>query len=133
MALKSTIGTKIFGLAVLLLCLTITLSAFLLWQVTRLNVQLKAIVGRYQPLTSSAANLDEYGLRRRLAFERWFGTLNSATPNENIIKEATTNYALFSDKITAEIAHAHELASAPAEFDRDRESSGGSPQHDRSD
>ena len=121
MALKSTIGTKIFGLAVLLLCLTITLSAFLLWQVTRLNVQLKAIVGRYQPLTSSAANLDEYGLRRRLAFERWFGTLNSATPNENIIKEATTNYALFSDKITAEIAHAHELASAPAEFDRDRE------------
>jgi adenylate cyclase len=121
MALKSTIATKIFGLAVLLLCLTITLSAFLLWQVTRLNVQLKVIVGRYQPLTSSAANLEEYGLRRRLAFERWFGTLNSATPNENIIKEATTNYALFSDKITAEIAHAHELASAPAEFDRDRE------------
>ena len=37
------------------------------------------------------------------------------------MKEATTNYALFSDKITAEIAHAHELASAPAEFDRDRE------------
>jgi adenylate cyclase len=121
MALKSTIATKIFGLAVLLLCLTIALSAFLLWQVTRLNVQLKAIVGRYQPLTSSAANLDEYGLRRRLAFERWFGTLNSAKPNENIIKEATTNYALFSDKITAEIAHAHELASAPAEFDKDRE------------
>ena len=121
MALKSTIATKIFGLAVLLLCLTIALSAFLLWQVTRLNVQLKAIVGRYQPLTSSAASLDGYGLRRRLAFERWFGTLNSAKPNENIIKEATTNYALFSDKITAEIAHAHELASAPAEFDRDRE------------
>lgn len=121
MALKSTIATKIFGLAVLLLCLTIALSAFLLWQVTRLNVQLKAIVGRYQPLTNSAANLDEYGLRRRLAFERWFGTLNSAKPNEDIIKEATTNYALFSDKITAEIAHAHELASAPAEFDRDRE------------
>ena len=45
MALKSTIATKIFGLAVLLLCLTIALSAFLLWQVTRLNVQLKAIVG----------------------------------------------------------------------------------------
>jgi len=104
MALKSTIATKIFGLAVLLLCLTIALSAFLLWQVTRLNVQLKAIVGRYQPLTSSAANLDEYGLRRRLAFERWFGTLNSAKPNENIIKEATTNYALFSDKILFFIA-----------------------------
>jgi nitrogen fixation/metabolism regulation signal transduction histidine kinase len=121
MALKSTIATKIFGLAVLLLCLTITLSAFLLWQVTRLNGQLRAIVGRYQPLTSSAANLDEYGLRRRLAFERWFGTLNSATPNENIIKEATTNYALFSDKIAAEIANARALASAPVEFDRDRE------------
>ena len=60
MALKSTIATKIFGLAVLLLCLTIALSAFLLWQVTRLNVQLKAIVGRYQPLTSSAASLDGY-------------------------------------------------------------------------
>jgi adenylate cyclase len=119
--LKSTIATKIFGLALLLLFLTITLSAFLLGQVTRLNGQLKAIVGRYQPLTGSVASLDEYGLRRRLAFERWFGTLNSANPNESIIKEARTNYALFSDKITAEIAHIRELISAPAEFGRDKE------------
>ena len=119
--LKTTIAAKIFGLAILLLCLTIALSAFLLWQVTRLNVQLKAIVSRYQPLTSAAANLDEYGLRRRLAFERWFGALNSDQPNEQVISEAKANYAIFSQKISAEISHARALANAPFQFHRDRE------------
>jgi hypothetical protein len=34
------IATKIFGLAVLLLCLTVALACFLLWHVTRLNKEM---------------------------------------------------------------------------------------------
>jgi hypothetical protein len=48
-------------------------------------------------------------LRRRLAFERWFGALNATAPNQEIISEAKTNYDSFTVKSTDEFATARRI------------------------
>jgi adenylate cyclase len=118
------IATKIFGLAVLLLCLTVALACFLLWHVTRLQKEMTGIVQREVPLANSLADLNEYGLRRRLAFERWFGTLDAPRPNQNVIKEAQANYAEFTERLNQEFATAKKLIDIKVVEDRYREKLG---------
>ncbi len=64
------------------------------------------------PLTQSLARLHEFGLRRRLAFERWFGALNAAEPNREIVAEATENYTVFTRKLTDEFLTARQIIEA---------------------
>ncbi len=71
-----SIASRIFGLAIILVCMTIALAGFLLYQVTALNGQLQTIAGYYAPLRQCLVHLNEAGLRRRLAFERWHGALD---------------------------------------------------------
>ena len=47
---RLSIAMKVFGLAVLLLCLTVALACFLLWHVTRLQGEMNLIVQREVPL-----------------------------------------------------------------------------------
>ena len=109
MPFRQTIAAKIFGLAIVLLLLTIALAGFLLYEVTRTKQDLTIVANFDVPLTQSLARLDEFGLRRRLAFERWFGALNAAEPNREIVAEATENYALFSRKLTDEFSTARHI------------------------
>src|SRR4030095_7447035 len=109
MPFRQTIAAKIFGLAIFLLLLTIGLAVFLLHEVTRTKQDLTVVANFDVPLTQSLAQLDEFGLRRRLAFERWFGSLNAAEPNREIVAEATQNYALFSRKLTEEFSIARHV------------------------
>lgn len=104
-----TIAAKIFGLAIFLLLLTIGLAGFLLFEVTRTKQELKIIAHLDLPLSESVARLDEFGLRRRLAFERWFGALNAPEPNHEIVAEATANYTLFTSKLKQEFATVRRL------------------------
>jgi class 3 adenylate cyclase len=106
---RLSIAVKIFGLAVLLLCLTVALAGFLLWHVTRLQGDMNVIVQREVPLAKSLSDLDEYGLRRRLAFERWFGELNASRPNEDVLIEAQSNYRIFTERLHQEFATAKKL------------------------
>jgi len=112
MPFRQTIAAKIFGLAIILLLLTIGLAGFLLYEVTRTTEDLTVVANFDVPLTQSLARLDEFGLRRRLAFERWFGALNAAEPNQEIIAEATQNYTLFTDKLTEEFSTANRIIDA---------------------
>jgi adenylate cyclase len=112
MSFRQTIAAKIFGLAVFLLLLTIALAAFLLNEVTRTKRALEVVAQFDVPLTLSVARLDEAGLRRRLAFERWFGALNADEPNQQIIAEASANYTLFTRKIADEFAAARRIIAA---------------------
>ena len=112
MPFRQTIAAKIFGLAIILLLLTIALAAFLLYEVTRTKQDLTVVANFDVPLTQSLARLDQFGLRRRLAFERWFGALNAAEPNREIVMEATENYALFTRKLTDEFASARRIIDA---------------------
>jgi adenylate cyclase len=112
MSFRQTIAAKIFGLAVFLLLLTVGLAGFLLHEVTRTQQALEIVAHFDVPLTQSVARLDEFGLRRRLAFERWFGALNAVDPNQQIIAEASANYTLFTRKLADEFAAARRLISA---------------------
>lgn len=109
MPFRQTIAAKIFGLAIVLLLLTIGLACFLLFEVTRTTQDLTVVANFDVPLTQSVARLHEFGLRRRLAFERWFGALNAAEPNPEIVAEATENYALFTRKLTEEFSAARRI------------------------
>ena len=112
MSFRQTIAAKIFGLAVFLLLLTIGLAVFLLHEVTRTKQSLEVVAHFDVPLTQSVARLDEFGLRRRLAFERWFGALNAAEPNQQIIAEASANYTLFTRKLADEFGAARRIIEA---------------------
>ena len=112
MSFRQTIAAKIFGLAIILLLLTIGLACFLLFEVTRTTQDLTVVANFDVPLTQSVARLHEFGLRRRLAFERWFGALNAAEPNSEIVAEATENYALFTRKLTEEFSAARRIIGA---------------------
>ena len=109
MPFRHTIAAKIFGLAIILLLLTIVLAGFLLFEVTRTKQDLTVVANFDVPLTQSVARLHEFGLRRRLAFERWFGALNAAQPNGEVIAEATSNYTIFTRKLADEISSARRI------------------------
>jgi class 3 adenylate cyclase len=112
MPLRQTIAAKIYGLAIILLLLTIALACFLLFEVTRTKQDLTVVANFDLPLTQSVARLHEFGLRRRLAFERWFGALNAPQPNPEVVAEATQNYALFTRKLTDEFSAARHIIGA---------------------
>lgn len=121
---RLSIATKIFGLAVLLLCLTVALACFLLWHVDRLQDEMQIIAQREVPLATSLSRLDEYGLRRRLAFERWFGALNASQPNKEVIAEAQTNYDAFTERLNQEFVKAKELLDITVDNGRHRQKLG---------
>jgi class 3 adenylate cyclase len=112
MPFRQTIAAKIYGLAIILLLLTIALACFLLFEVTRTTQDLTVVANFDVPLTQSLGRLHEFGLRRRLAFERWFGALNAPQPNPEVVTEATRNYALFTRKLTDEFSTARHIISA---------------------
>ena len=112
MPFRRTIAAKIFGLAIFLLFLTIALVSFLMLEVARTERVLKIVADLDAPLTKSLGQIDEAGLRRRLAFERWFGALNAAERNPEIVAEASTNYKLFTDKLGQEFANVRRLMDA---------------------
>ena len=112
MPFQQTIAAKIFGLAIILLLLTIGLAGFLLYEVTRTTEDLTVVANFDVPLTQSLARLDEFGLRRRLAFERWFGALNAADPNREVVAEASENYTVFTRKLTDEFSTARHIIKA---------------------
>jgi adenylate cyclase len=100
-----TIGAKIFALVVFLLLLTVALSVFLLLEVSRARDELRVIAQLDVPLSESAAKIDEYGLRKRMAFERWFGALNAAgEPNAEVVAEAAADHATYTAKVMGELA-----------------------------
>jgi class 3 adenylate cyclase len=112
MSFRQTIAAKIFGLAVFLLLLTVALAGFLLHEVARTKQALETVAHFDIPLTQSVARLDEIGLRRRLAFERWFGALNAADSNQEIIAEASANYTRFTRKLADEFVAARRIIGA---------------------
>jgi adenylate cyclase len=105
----SSIRTRILGLAIFLLALTIALVIFLLRQVDHLQDQLAELTRVDIPLANALSHLDEYGLRRRLAFERMFGALNRDPPDAEVLAEAEANYNKYTGLLNAEFEHAEKV------------------------
>lgn len=114
MPFSSSIASKIFGLAVVLVSLMVALVAFLLWQVSALNHDLHTIAQKYYPLEQCLVDLNESGLRRRLAFERWNAARSANPPRTEAIAEAQANYAKFTPAIQSNIEAARILLTAAA-------------------
>ena len=109
MAVKFSIGSKVFGLAVLLTAIMICLAGFLLVHVVQLQGALTEVATEELPLATIFADVNESGLRRRIAFERWYGALNSGRADPVTVAEAEKNYALFTDRLNADMARATQL------------------------
>ncbi len=107
--MKLSIGSKIFGLAIFLLLLCLGQAVFFLWHLMQVRADLNAVARRDLPLAISLAHFNEYALRRRLAFERWFGALNAPVPNPEIISAAGANYTKFGAALKQEAVTAKAL------------------------
>lgn len=108
-----SIASRIFGLALILVCLMMVLAGFLLVQVTALNEELTRISGYYTPLAQSLENLNEAGLRRRIAFERWYGATETQADRSAALAETQANYEKFSQRISEELGRARSLLKNP--------------------
>lgn len=117
--IQVTVAGKIFGLAVLLLSLTVFLTAFLLWKASQIRTELELLSTHDLPLARSIAEIDYVAARRRLAFERWFGALNAADPDQEVVEEASANFT-HNRQALADLATRtqEQLQAYPADRDR---------------
>jgi adenylate cyclase len=110
--MKQSIATKIFGLALSLLALTIAIAVYLSFEAERTLRAVNRLVEADLPLSEAAQRIAEAGLRRRLAFERWFGALNADSPNTAVVTEASQSFEHFTSRIVEDIAAAQRLVAA---------------------
>jgi hypothetical protein len=103
MAPRIKIATKIFGLAIFLLCLMIGLSVFSTHQVSQLRSDLTNLAENNVPFTDLVADFDVSGVRRRLAFERLYAQATLPTPEAPVVQEATENYAKFTENVKKDL------------------------------
>ena len=104
-----SIGARVFGLAIILVALMTALVGFLLVQVDALDGQLREITTLHAPLDRALVRLNEAGLRRRLAFERWQGALASGGERAAAIAEASANHARYSREVDEAMSAARAL------------------------
>lgn len=90
--MKSSIGAKIFALAVALLGLNLVLASFLVSHVFRLDREFQIIANHDLPLDTSLSRLSERALRRRLAFEHLEASLGNPRTDAEQETAATANF-----------------------------------------
>ena len=90
--MRTSIGAKIFGLAIGLLALNFVLAGFLLTRVIRFGHELNVIAERDMPLDTALSQLNDAGMRRWLAFDRWVAALRSMPPDANKAAAAERDY-----------------------------------------
>lgn len=115
--LKLGIANKIFSLALLLLAFTVALACYLLLHVSRMQDEVELIARREAPLAASLSRLNEYGLTRRLSFERWIGALQSRELDQTIIDEASRSYREHDELLRQEDAAIKTLLAMPVQAD----------------
>ncbi|NDB96630.1 MAG: hypothetical protein EBZ78_10830, partial [Verrucomicrobia bacterium] len=103
MAPRIKIATKIFGLAIFLLCLMIGLSVFSTHQVSQLRSDLTNLAENNIPFADLIADFDVSGVRRRLAFERLYAQANLPSPEASVVQEASQNYTTFTENVKQDL------------------------------
>ena len=101
--MKHSIALKIFGLAVGILILMMIVAVMNSIAVLNLGKQVENISQIGIPIAKEAAELNEAGLRRRVAFERLYREYAQPQPDKNVIAEAEPNFEIFTKKVTASI------------------------------
>ena len=101
--MKHSIALKIFGLAVFILLLMIIVAFINSIEVIKLGKEVESISKTDMPIAAHAADLNETGLRRRIAFERLFREYAYVVSDTTIIKEAETNFKKFTNAVADKI------------------------------
>ena len=82
-----------------------------LWEQANLTRQFRVVSERDLPLANCGSRLDAAGLRRRAAFERWFGALDGGMGDgwEGLVREASADYGLAEKEMEEQILEARRL------------------------
>jgi adenylate cyclase len=90
--MKHSIALKIFALAVGIIGLTVVVAVLTNIEVIGLGGDVAAVARKTIPLAAKAADLNEVGLFRRVAFERLYREYGETQPDEETIKQANENF-----------------------------------------
>ena len=90
--MKHSIALKIFALAVGIIGLTVVVAILTNIEVIGLGRDVAAVARKTIPLAAKAADLNEAGLFRRVAFERLYREYAEPQPDEETIRQATENF-----------------------------------------
>ena len=90
--MKHSIALKIFALAVGIIALTVVVAILTNIEVIGLGGDVATVARKTIPLASKAADLNEGGLYRRVAFERLYREYAEPQPDQETIKQATENF-----------------------------------------
>jgi len=90
--MKHSIALKIFALAVGIIGLTVVVAILTNIEVIGLGRDVAAVARKTIPLAAKAADLNEAGLFRRVAFERLYREYAETQPDEETIRQATENF-----------------------------------------
>ncbi len=101
--MKHSIALKIFSLAVFILMLMIVVALINSIEVLKLGKEVETIANTDMPISSHASDLNEVGLRRRIAFERLYREYAAPIPDTSIINEAETNFNKFTISVSDKI------------------------------
>ena len=102
----SSIASRIYGLAVALVCIMIALVGFLLWQVSVTSRELRTISNIYEPLERTIIDLNESGLKRKIAFEQWHYSRIYDSVQIKIATDSQQKYAKYTQQIEQDIKKA---------------------------
>ncbi|MFM2206161.1 MAG: hypothetical protein RL213_136, partial [Bacteroidota bacterium] len=97
--MKHSIALKIFGLAIGVLILMIAVAVLNSFHVLNLGREVRSISDSSLPISVRAAELNEYGLRRRIAFERLYREYQLPVKDSAAIGEATMNFEKFTANV----------------------------------
>ena len=101
--MKHSIALKIFSLAVLILIMMIVVAFVNSVEVIKLGSEVEGISRIDMPIASHSADLNEAGLRRRIAFERLYREYAATVPDTTVINEAEINFKKFTLEVKDKI------------------------------
>ena len=119
--MKHSIAIKIFSLSVGILIMMIIVAILNSIQVIHLGGEVSDIANKAIPLSSSAAQLNESGLRRRIAFERLYREYQIPIPDTSVISEAETNFKKFTVLVNEDVKKSRSYLSNPPDNRNDQE------------
>ena len=90
--MRHSIALKIFALAVGIIALTVVVAITTNIEVIGLGGDVATVARKTIPLAAKAADLNEAGLYRRVAFERLYREYGEPQPDAETIKQATENF-----------------------------------------
>ena len=101
--MKHSIALKIFSLTVLILIMMIVVAFINSVEVIKLGREVEDISRIDMPIASHSADLNEAGLRRRIAFERLYREYAAPLPDTTVINEAEINFKKFTLEVRDKI------------------------------